>query len=103
MDEYPRIPNEASGTSGQKADMNGVINFSVLDGWWKEGFNGANGWVIGDEWWMRPANSRTLRRRQPADTLEQDRPVVLPGSICGWLARRWIAMIRIHPNIISPI
>ena len=45
----PRRPNEASGTSGQKAAMNGVINFSVLDGWWKEGFNGSNGWAIGDD------------------------------------------------------
>ncbi len=45
----PRPPNEASGTSGQKAAMNGVINFSVLDGWWREGYNGSNGWVIGDE------------------------------------------------------
>ncbi len=45
----PRRPNEASGTSGQKAAMNGVINFSVLDGWWREGFNGSNGWAIGDD------------------------------------------------------
>jgi starch phosphorylase len=45
----PRRPNEASGTSGQKAALNGVINFSVLDGWWREGFNGSNGWAIGDE------------------------------------------------------
>jgi starch phosphorylase len=44
----PRIPNEASGTSGQKAAMNGVLNFSVLDGWWREGYNGQNGWAIGD-------------------------------------------------------
>lgn len=43
----PRIPNEASGTSGQKAAMNGVLNFSVLDGWWREGYNGKNGWAIG--------------------------------------------------------
>ena len=42
----PRRPNEASGTSGQKAGMNGVINLSVLDGWWSEGYNGANGWAI---------------------------------------------------------
>ena len=43
----PVPPLEASGTSGQKAAMNGVINFSVLDGWWAEGFNGQNGWEIG--------------------------------------------------------
>ncbi|MBN1897178.1 MAG: alpha-glucan family phosphorylase [Spirochaetes bacterium] len=46
----PRKPYEASGTSGQKAGMNGVLNFSQLDGWWPEAYNGKNGWAIpGDE------------------------------------------------------
>ncbi len=45
----PRRPLEASGTSGQKAAANGVLNFSILDGWWPEGYNGKNGWVIGSE------------------------------------------------------
>lgn len=45
----PLRPREASGTSGMKAALNGVPNFSVLDGWWVEGYNGANGWTIGDE------------------------------------------------------
>lgn len=45
----PRRPNEASGTSGQKAALNGVLNFSVLDGWWREGYNGKNGWAIGED------------------------------------------------------
>ncbi len=43
----PRRPMEASGTSGQKASVNGVLNFSVLDGWWAEGYNTKNGWIIG--------------------------------------------------------
>ena len=43
----PRRPLEASGTSGQKAAVNGAINFSVLDGWWAEGYNQKNGWTIG--------------------------------------------------------
>ncbi len=42
----PRRPREASGTSGQKAAANGIPNLSVLDGWWAEGYNGANGWAI---------------------------------------------------------
>jgi starch phosphorylase len=56
----PRRPLEACGTSGQKAAINGAINFSVLDGWWDEGYNGENGWTIGE-------------RREYSDLEEQDR------------------------------
>jgi glycogen phosphorylase len=42
----PEYPLEASGTSGQKAGLNGAVNLSVLDGWWGEGYNGENGWAI---------------------------------------------------------
>lgn len=45
----PRRPREASGTSGMKAAINGIPNMSILDGWWMEGYNGANGWAIGDD------------------------------------------------------
>ncbi|MCC7519733.1 MAG: alpha-glucan family phosphorylase [Verrucomicrobiae bacterium] len=45
----PLRPMEASGTSGQKTPPNGGVNLSVADGWWAEGFNGKNGWVIGAE------------------------------------------------------
>ncbi|WP_281067892.1 alpha-glucan family phosphorylase [Anthocerotibacter panamensis] len=45
----PRRPLEASGTSGEKVAFNGALNLSILDGWWIEGYNGKNGWAIGEE------------------------------------------------------
>ena len=43
----PRRPQEASGTSGEKAVLNGTLNFSILDGWWAEAYDGTNGFAIG--------------------------------------------------------
>ena len=56
----PRRPREASGTSGQKAALNGIPNLSILDGWWAEGYNGCNGWAIGDghEFWAEHEEDR---------------------------------------------
>lgn len=45
----PTRPLEASGTSGEKAEMNGVLNFSVLDGWWLEGYEKGAGWALTDK------------------------------------------------------
>jgi starch phosphorylase len=67
----PAYPLEASGTSGQKAGINGVINLSVLDGWWGEGFTGDNGWGInphGDE--FDPDYRNSEEARDLIDTLE---------------------------------
>jgi starch phosphorylase len=42
----PRVPLEASGTSGMKAALNAVPQLSTIDGWWEEGFDGTNGWAL---------------------------------------------------------
>ncbi len=69
----PEYPMEASGTSGQKAGMNGVINLSVLDGWWGEGFEEDNGWAITPH---GPSFSHEFRDREESkemlDLLEQE-------------------------------
>ena len=69
----PEYPLEASGTSGQKAGINGVLNLSVLDGWWAEGYNGANGWAItphGPE--FDPAFRDQEESRELLDILERE-------------------------------
>jgi starch phosphorylase len=62
----PEYPLEASGTSGEKAGLNGAINLSVLDGWWGEGYNGSNGWAITPH---GPRFDRAYRDREEADEL----------------------------------
>ena len=62
----PIRPHEASGTSGMKAALNGVPNCSILDGWWAEGFNGKNGWAIGEE---RAYQDQETQNQADADDL----------------------------------
>lgn len=62
----PEYPLEASGTSGQKAAINGAINLSVLDGWWGEGYNHHNGWAITPR---HPVENADERNREEADDL----------------------------------
>jgi len=57
----PRRPREASGTSGQKAALNGNLNLSILDGWWPEAWDGGNGWVIGEGAVLEHVEAQDLR------------------------------------------
>lgn len=91
----PRRPLEASGTSGQKILCNGGLNLSVLDGWWREAYDGTNGFAIGED-------------SQPESVEEQDR--LDNANLCRVLSeelvpcfydrdergipRRWLAKIR---------
>jgi starch phosphorylase len=100
----PRRPNEASGTSGQKAALNGVLNFSVLDGWWREGYNGKNGWAIGDD---SDYNNEALQDEADAeslyDTLENEIiPLYYQERSSDGLPGEWLAMVKESIRTLAP-
>jgi starch phosphorylase len=100
----PVHPLEASGTSGMKAGMNGVVNLSILDGWWDEGYDGENGWAI------KPAGPDAdphRRDRDEARTLYeilQDRVIPLyyerseGGYSPGWIRMAKRSMASLLPR-----
>lgn len=82
----PQRPMEASGTSGMKAALNGVLNFSVLDGWWIEAhIEGVTGWSIGHDGAIDPASDA-------ADLYDKLENVVLPTYYDN--RARWIWMMK---------
>jgi glycogen phosphorylase len=91
----PVHPLEASGTSGMKAGMNGVINLSILDGWWDEGYDGQNGWAIKP---ASPQLDQHRRDREEARTLyELLQDSVLPlyyKRAEGGYSAEWIRMAK---------
>jgi len=98
----PRRPQEASGTSGQKVGINGGLNLSILDGWWLEGYEGSNGFAIGNG-----AESGEVAQIDAADAeslyrvLEQE-VVPLYYSREQGLPRQWIAMMRRAIQTLAP-
>lgn len=88
----PRRPQEASGTSGEKALLNGALNFSVLDGWWAEAYDGANGFAIGrGESHSSPSVQDDRDHKALMDTLvNQVIPLYYNRDASG-LPRGWIA------------
>jgi starch phosphorylase len=100
----PRRPNEASGTSGQKAALNGVLNFSILDGWWREGFNGRNGWAIGDETdYPDPQVQDQMDAESLYDVLENEIiPLYYSDRSADGLPGEWIGRMKDSMRTIGP-
>jgi starch phosphorylase len=98
----PRKPLEASGTSGMKAAINGVPHLSIGDGWWAEGFTGANGWTIdggrtgtGDE--VDTADANALYR-----LLEEDIVPAYYDRDAGNVPHRWIGVVKEAIRTVAP-
>lgn len=100
----PSFPQEACGTSGQKAAINGALNLSVLDGWWAEGYDGGNGWAIAprmDD--VAPEQRDALEAEELLDLLEYE---IVPlyhrrnaaGLPEGWVARAKASMRSTLPR-----
>jgi starch phosphorylase len=90
----PRPPNEASGTSGMKACLNGGLHLSVLDGWWAEAYDGGNGWAIGgevdrDAWAQDQRDAKTL-----FDLLQHEVVPMFHERDADGVPQRWVAMMR---------
>ena len=91
----PRRPREASGTSGQKAALNGIPNLSVLDGWWVEGYNGANGWAFGDGDELDDHEAQDVRDAEALYSLLEDEIIPLYyARDRDDIPRGWAAIMR---------
>ncbi|HEX7087179.1 MAG TPA: alpha-glucan family phosphorylase [Vicinamibacterales bacterium] len=100
----PRKPLEASGTSGMKACMNGVPQVSIGDGWWAEGYNGRNGWLIEGH---APAHDEAAADYADAEALYQ----LLENEIVPafydrddqGIPRRWLAVVKEAIRSVTPM
>ena len=90
----PVYPLEASGTSGMKAGMNGVLNLSVLDGWWDEGYDGENGWAISASAADTDPQRRNLEESRALYELLQDEVIPTYYARDGGHSADWIRMAK---------
>jgi len=91
----PRRPLEASGTSGMKAGCHGCLNLSILDGWWREGYDGTNGFAIGDD--SHPDSVEQQDRIDSANLFKVLTQEVVPLFFqrdAQGIPRQWIQRIR---------
>jgi starch phosphorylase len=98
----PRRPLEASGTSGMKASMNGVLHLSIADGWWAEGYTGDNGWQIGDGQTREPDQADTADADALYRLLEDEVVPMFYDRDAQGLPRRWIARVKQALLTITP-
>ncbi len=91
----PRRPMEACGTSGMKAAVNGVINVSILDGWWCEGYSSDRGWAIGrGEEFADPEYQDSIESQALYNVLENDVIPCFYDRKNGETPNRWISMMK---------
>ena len=91
----PRRPQEASGTSGMKAAVNGVINCSILDGWWAEAYDGENGWAIeGNDFYIEDEDRDNFESQQLFNLLENEIIPCFYERSGSYLPTRWIAKMK---------
>ena len=98
----PRPPLEASGTSGMKSVVNGGLHLSVLDGWWAEAYDGANGWALPGEVW-EDAGAQDARDGAELHRLlaEEVRPLFCDRGADG-IPHGWLAMVRASMKTLAP-
>ncbi|MEW6303347.1 MAG: alpha-glucan family phosphorylase [Verrucomicrobiota bacterium] len=99
----PRRPLEASGTSGQKCGSHGCLNLSIMDGWWREGYDGTNGFAIGDD--THPDNVEEQDRRDSENLYQMLTEEVIPtfyNRDAQGLPRQWLQRVRRAMSTLTP-
>lgn len=91
---------EACGTSGMKAGINGVLNVSILDGWWLEGYNGRNGWAFGSA--QADENRDAADAAALYDILEREIIPLYYSSSLDAIPHGWVKMMKESIKSIAP-